>query len=94
MSGDKFKNHSPGLESPAENGEAVVNDVPFSKTSRALWVGGAGNLVLLLKDGTEVLLSAVPAGTLIPIRAKAVLGQGVGSPASATTTATLVTALW
>jgi hypothetical protein len=91
---DNFKNHSAGLDSPAEDGEAVVNDVEFSKMSRALYVGGAGHVVVLMKNGSEVVFSSVPAGTILPIRAKRVLTQGVGSPAAATTTATLITAMW
>lgn len=91
---DRYSGHEPGLDSPAVDAEAVVNDVPFSNVSRALYVGGAGHVVVLTAKGNEVVFNSVPAGTILPIRAKRVLTQGVGSPASATTTATNITAMW
>ena len=51
---------------------------------RALWVGGAGHLTLEMTDGTVVLLSNIPAGTLLPVAHQKVM---------AATTATLVVSL-
>jgi hypothetical protein len=54
---------------------------------RALWVGGAGNLaVITAGDTAAVTLSAVPAGTIVPVRAQVVM--------STNTTATLIVALY
>lgn len=49
----------------------------FDAYSRAIYVGGAGDVVVvpMSGDGT-VTLKAVPAGTLIPIRAKRVNSTG------------------
>lgn len=53
---------------------------------RGLWVGGAGNLTLDFPDGaTNILMSGVPAGTLLPIAPLRV---------KAATTATLIIALY
>lgn len=38
--------------------------------SDALWVGGLGNVVVLMADGKEATFTAVPAGTLLPIACK------------------------
>lgn len=53
---------------------------------RAIWVGGAGNVSIVARDDTAaVLLSGVPAGTLIPVSCSKIM---------AATTATLVVALF
>ena len=54
---------------------------------RALWVGGAGNIAILVEeDSTAVTLSGVAAGTVVPVRARRVN--------STNTTATLIVALY
>lgn len=72
---------------PAETARAVTpSDTTIIGGCRALWVGGAGNLTLDFADGqNNVLLSGVPAGTLLPIAPLRV---------KAATTATLVVALY
>lgn len=55
--------------------------------SRALWVGGAGNIAVdFLVGPTNVLISGIPAGTLLPFAIKRLR--------STNTTATLVAALY
>jgi len=54
---------------------------------RALWIGGAGDVTLiLLKDSLAVTLVGIPAGTLLPVRPKRIKATG--------TTATSLVALW
>lgn len=54
---------------------------------RALWVGGAGNIAVVASgDDDPVILTNVPAGTVLPVRAKAVRVSG--------TTATGIVALF
>lgn len=58
----------------------------LAAATRAVWVGGAGNLrVIAADDATDVTLSGVPAGTLLPIRVKKVFATS--------TTATLIVGL-
>jgi hypothetical protein len=75
------------LQDPLTRGVAVsVSDTEMTYACRAIFVGGAGNLSLLLMDGTTTLvISGVLAGTLLPIRARAI---------KAATTATNIVALW
>lgn len=60
--------------------------VLLAHTSSAIWVGGLGNLTITMMGGEVVTLTAVPAGTWLPLRVKQVWATG--------TTATLILALW
>lgn len=58
----------------------------LANMTRGLYVGGTGNLVAVMEDNTTCLFSAIPAGTILPIRARRVN--------STNTTATLIVALY
>ena len=62
------------MTTPLEDGFAITPHVSdeLAQVTRAIWVGGAGNLVVVLKSGAELTISGILAGTLLPIRAKAV----------------------
>lgn len=86
---DTFSNAVAGLESPAEHAFAITKHDTNLLTSntRALYVGGAGDVTVDMVGGeTSVLFSAVPAGTVLPIRATRVKSMG--------TTATSVVGLY
>lgn len=53
--------------------------------TRAIWVGGTGNLVVTMADGTDVTFTAVPAGSWLWIQVQKV---------KAATTATNIVALY
>lgn len=53
---------------------------------RALYVGGAGDVVLVTPDGVAVTYSSVPAGSLLPVQTRRVN--------SASTTATNMVAIY
>lgn len=76
-----------GVDSPYVGGESVTpsDTVSLTKVSRALYVGGTGNLSLLMMDGTSLTLNSVPVG-LYALRVERVNSTG--------TTATNVRALW
>ncbi len=59
---------------PAVGGAAVTpNDsADLSKASRALYVGGAGDVKVTTVDGSTLVFSAVAAGTVLPVAAKRV----------------------
>lgn len=81
----QYKSPSPDTAAFAA---AVVPDnannqaVPF----RALWVGGAGNVTILMPDGSVVTFSGVPAGSMLPVGGVRVNATG--------TTATLIVAVY
>ena len=84
---DPYLYVTPGLEAPAANAAAVTkSDSTVLTTTRALYVGGAGNLtVTMAGSGSDVVIEDVPAGSLLPIRVTKV---------KAATTATKIVALW
>lgn len=85
---DKFAGTPQSLTGPYENAAAVTpsNTTKLDYLTSALYVGGAGAVSVLLRDGTTVVFAVVPAGTTIPIRAKRVNASG--------TAATGIVALW
>lgn len=64
----------------------ATDDLPGG-VCKALWVGGEGNVAIVAENDTgAVTIVGVPAGTALPIRAKAVRASG--------TTATDIVALY
>jgi hypothetical protein len=58
----------------------------FDSICRAIYVGGAGNVVAVRHDGTAVTFTGVPAGTVLPIACRRIN--------STSTTATAIVALY
>ncbi len=84
---DNFVTNIVGTTSPASIAEAVTpsDSTDLTNVSRALWIGGAGNISVIMANGSTVLFSGVPAGTLLPLR--------VSRVRSTSTTATLIVAI-
>lgn len=78
------KNTAPALSAVAvtPSDSTDLSSVP----TRALWIGGAGNVNVDMADGTTILFSSAGAGSLIPIQVKRVR--------STSTTATNIVALY
>lgn len=85
---DKHTKESRSMECPIEFAAAVTphNTTELDFVTRAIYVGGTGDLKVTTIGGSEVTFSGVPAGTLLPVRAKIIWNTG--------TTATLLTACW
>lgn len=61
----------PNTDVSAVDAEAVdvsAADQTLTRCSRALWVGGAGNVEVTFRGGTKVTITGVAAGTLLPIQ--------------------------
>ncbi len=85
---DEFAGRDDGITASARGGAVVTKSdtVNLTKVTKGLYVGGAGDVTAVMQDSTVLLFSAVPAGTILPIRASRVNSTG--------TTATLMTAIW
>lgn len=56
------------------------NDNPLPLPITKLYVGGAGDITLIMvKDSTEVVLKAVPVGTILNINIKQIKATGTGA---------------
>ena len=72
---DPFKSHETALTSPARKGFSITpNDsVDLSVTCRAMFVGVAGDIsVILADDSSSIVFKNVPAGSVLPISVKRV----------------------
>jgi hypothetical protein len=75
------------LNYPAEHAEAVTpsDSTDLAVVSRALWVGGAGDVAVIMASGAAATFANVAAGTHLPVRVSRVKSTG--------TTGTLILAL-
>lgn len=61
---DDFASAQPSIAGPIVGGVAITphNTTELAKTTRALYVGVAGDVTALMADGTVVTYKAVPVG--------------------------------
>lgn len=76
--GDDFSGHDTSLTSPAIGAAIIIpsDSVALPSTTRAIYVGGSGNLRLQFMSGEVVTLTGVQAGVIYPVRALLVLATG------------------
>lgn len=84
---DKFRDRSSGLESPGYSAAEVApsDAADLTTTSRALYVGFAGDLRITMASGDTVTFANLAPG-LLPVRAARVHATG--------TTASGIVAIW
>lgn len=75
---DDFKKFHVGMESPCEGAEAITahdtDQLDFA--TRAIYVGGAGNIRVDMVSDDTVTFNGVVAGTILPIRVRKVYSTG------------------
>ena len=84
---DIFEDRSSGLESPGANAAQVApsDSIDLATASRALYVGGPGDLTITLVGGDTITLKNLAAGW-VPLRTQRVHASG--------TTAADIVAVW
>ena len=85
---DVFQRFRQDNFSPVTHAATVTphNTNELEYVTRALYVGGGGDVKVTMQDSGEVIFVAVATGTTLPIRAKKVFATG--------TDATDIVALW
>lgn len=66
---DPYAGYFQYLGDPAKKAQAVVVGSLFANLCRGIYVGTTGDVTVQLADGSTVTFTAVPAGTILPIRA-------------------------
>lgn len=85
---DTFETFKAGLSSPIENAFSVSphNTQDLAVTTRAIMVGGSGDVEAVFKGGETVVLSGLQPGVLYPFRLRRIR--------AAQTTATAIVGLY
>ncbi|MEM7620053.1 MAG: hypothetical protein AAF228_06260 [Pseudomonadota bacterium] len=75
---DKFQNFSSSLLAPASEAFTITpNDTTdLSLVTRALYIGTAGNIVVVMKSGSEVTFNNIPSGTVLSLRTTRIKATG------------------
>jgi hypothetical protein len=66
------------IDSPAGDAFAITphNTTELLATTRGIYIGGDGNITVLMGSGNVVLFTGLLAGTLLPIRVRRVNATG------------------
>jgi len=76
---DTFVNLQGGLQSPPRNSFTITpsDTAELRFVTRSIYVGGTGDITLRLAgDAGQLLIKAVPAGTMLPLRVRQVFATG------------------
>lgn len=70
-----------GLNFPAEHAEVVTpsDSTDLGVVSRSLYIGGAGNVSVVMLSGATVTFSNLAAGSLLPVRVSRVRATGTSA---------------
>jgi hypothetical protein len=75
---DPFSSFSRGVTSPATRAFAVApadgTQLPY--LTRAIYVGGSGDLTVTTEDGDTVTFKSVPTGTVLSVRVQIIAATG------------------
>lgn len=75
---DDFHDFAPSLSDPPSRGETLMPSDTDNQAfiTRALYVGGGGDVRLRLASGDEIILAMAQGGALYPLRVAQVLATG------------------
>ena len=78
---EKFAGRAESIAAPAAHGFAITaNDgADLPSETRAIYVGGAGSLAVVLVSGDAVTFAGLTAGTVLPVRAVRVKATGTSA---------------
>ena len=75
---ERFEARAQDVAAPARRGFAIVasDTTDLAAETRAIYVGAAGDLSLILSSGDAVTLAGVPGGSVLPLRLSRVKATG------------------
>ena len=80
---DTFESYQRGLNAPAREAFAISPDdsAELDYVTRAIYVGGGGDLEVVMLGGTQVTFQNLPAGTVLPCSIRQVRAQNTSATA-------------
>lgn len=80
---DEFANYTSGLSSPAAHAFSVAGSdtVDLARSTRAIYVGVAGDVKVTTISGETVTFANAPTGMVLPVRAIRVFATGTTATA-------------
>lgn len=89
---DKFASNQPGLTAPAASHVEVVpsDSADLVNTSRGIYSGSGGTIVIVDSNGVEAVYRSVPAGVILPVRASRIRANSSASPTESTSATGIV----
>ncbi|MFK5980274.1 MAG: hypothetical protein QM488_15435 [Rhizobiaceae bacterium] len=78
---DRFETRSADINGSAVDGFAITPDdaSELDEITRAIFIGTAGDVAIVLASNTELLFRNVGSGTILPIRARFVKATGTSA---------------
>jgi len=73
---DVFKSNAEVLESPAAGAFAITPGSELDFVTRGIYVGGDGDINVVMNDDTDVTFVGLAAGTIYPLQVKEVKSSG------------------
>ncbi|GLQ17876.1 spike base protein, RCAP_Rcc01079 family [Maritalea porphyrae] len=75
---DRFQGRAPSFDAPALDAFSITpSDVTdFAELVRAIYIGGPGQVTLKTPSGALVTFEGLSGGSVLPVRAQAVLATG------------------
>jgi hypothetical protein len=75
---DRFEQFTGALDAPAAQAVVITksDSVDLAEVTRAIYVGGAGDLSVVMVSGQVATFTALPAGFILPVRARRVNATG------------------
>jgi hypothetical protein len=75
---DRFESTATGLTAPASHGFAIApsDSADLTEVTRALFIGAAGSVSVVMASGAALTFSNLAGGTVLPIRARQVKATG------------------
>jgi hypothetical protein len=78
---ERYTSRADDITAPARRGFAIAasDSADLEAETRAIYVGGGGDIAMVLAAGDEIALIGVAGGSLLPVRARRVKATGTSA---------------
>lgn len=77
----RYSGRADAISAPAQRGFAITpaDGADLAAETRGLWVGGSGDIALVLASGDEITLAGVVGGSILPLRLRRIKATGTSA---------------